>query len=73
MGRNLNRRERRKLARQMRVPLPRRFQQFQRLADPMTNQHRMEVNQMILASRAARKARHENELVEIVKGEEDAA
>jgi hypothetical protein len=71
--RHLNRRERRQLARALRVPLPRRFQQFQRLADPMTNQTRLEVNAMILASRQTRKARQEQELLEVVKGEEDAA
>jgi hypothetical protein len=72
--RRLTRRERRQLSRRLSVPLPRRIRWglSQRLADPMTNQRRMEVNEMIKASRQRRRQRQEAELLAIVKGEDAA-
>lgn len=71
--RKLNRVERRRITRQLQVPLSRRtIQQFTRLVDPTTNQHRMEVIAMKMASAQARKARKEAELLQDIRGEEAA-
>ncbi len=68
MQRKLNRRERRQLAKSLRIPLPRRLL-YQRLKDPATNQRRMEIAVMVGASRRRRKQRNEAELL----GREEAA